>query len=75
MPIKKTDDVVDLGLAYTFPASDPPSYMASIAVAGIPPRYGRPLAEQKKREAAAACADGVLDEELEETLRDKMTGG
>ena len=35
---KREDDLVDAGSEYSFPASDPPSYMGSIALAGSPPR-------------------------------------
>ena len=36
---KREDDLVDAGSEYSFPASDPPSYMGSIALAGSPPRW------------------------------------
>jgi hypothetical protein len=45
MADKKTDDLVDAGSEYSFPASDPPSYMGGIAVAGSPPR-GRERARE-----------------------------
>jgi hypothetical protein len=35
---KREDDLVDAGSEYSFPASDPPSYMGSIALVGSPPR-------------------------------------
>lgn len=34
------DDLVDAGSEYSFPASDPPSYMGGAAVAGPPPQKG-----------------------------------
>jgi hypothetical protein len=38
MGVKKDeDDLVDAGSEYSFPASDPPSYMGGSAVAGPPP--------------------------------------
>jgi hypothetical protein len=45
MADKKTDDLVDAGSEYSFPASDPPSYMGGIAVAGAPP-HGRERARE-----------------------------
>jgi hypothetical protein len=39
MGVKKDeDDLVDAGSEYSFPASDPPSYMGGSAVAGPPPQ-------------------------------------
>ena len=35
---KEEDDLVDAGSEYSFPASDPPSYMGGSAVAGTPPQ-------------------------------------
>lgn len=37
---KEEDDLVDAGSEYSFPASDPPSYMGGSAVAGPPPQKG-----------------------------------
>jgi len=34
---KKENDLVDAGSEYSFPASDPPSYMGGTSVAGPPP--------------------------------------
>ena len=42
---KEEDDLVDAGSEYSFPASDPPSYMGGSAVAGPPPQ------EEPAREA------------------------
>jgi hypothetical protein len=39
---KAEDDLVDAGLEYSFPASDPPSYMGGSAVAGPPPQKEPP---------------------------------
>ena len=41
---KEEDDLVDAGSEYSFPASDPPSYMGGSAVAGPPPQ-GEPARE------------------------------
>jgi len=35
---KEEDDLVDAGSEYSFPASDPPSYMGGSAIAGPPPQ-------------------------------------
>ncbi|MBA1155609.1 hypothetical protein [Microvirga mediterraneensis] len=35
---KEEDELVDAGSEYSFPASDPPSYMGGSAVAGPPPQ-------------------------------------
>lgn len=35
---KEEDDLIDAGSEYSFPASDPPSYMGGSAVAGPPPQ-------------------------------------
>lgn len=32
------EDLIDAGSEYSFPASDPPSYMGGSAIAGPPPR-------------------------------------
>jgi hypothetical protein len=42
---KRLNDLVDAGSEYSFPASDPPSYMGGIAIAGRPPhdQVGRGL--------------------------------
>jgi len=39
---KEEDDLVDAGSEYSFPASDPPSYMGGAAVAGPPPHEEPP---------------------------------
>jgi hypothetical protein len=39
---EKEDALVDVGSEYSFPASDPPSYMGGTAVAGPPPHEGPP---------------------------------
>jgi hypothetical protein len=46
MGVKKDeDDLVDAGSEYSFPASDPPSYMGGSAVAGPPPQKEEPPRE------------------------------
>lgn len=35
---KEQEDLIDAGSEYSFPASDPPSYMGGSAVAGPPPQ-------------------------------------
>jgi len=42
---KEEDDLVDAGSEYSFPASDPPSYMGGSAVAGPPPHEALPPRE------------------------------
>jgi hypothetical protein len=42
---KDEDDLVDVGSEDSFPASDPPSYMAGTAVAGAPPQGDLPPRE------------------------------
>lgn len=39
---KHEDDLVDAGSEYSFPASDPPSYMGGTSVAGPPPHEEPP---------------------------------
>jgi len=39
---KAEDELVDAGSEYSFPASDPPSYMGGSAVAGPPPQKEPP---------------------------------
>jgi hypothetical protein len=39
---KKEDDLVDAGSEYSFPASDPPSYMGGALIVGAPPHDGTP---------------------------------
>lgn len=41
---RSEDDLVDAGSEYSFPASDPPSYMGGSAIAGPPP-HGEPPRE------------------------------
>ena len=50
MAKKQTDDLVDAGSEYSFPASDPPSYMGGAAVAGSPPEDGEPPHERVVQE-------------------------
>jgi hypothetical protein len=38
---KEEDDLVDAGSEYSFPASDPPSYMGGALIAGPPPTTPR----------------------------------
>jgi hypothetical protein len=42
MAKKKTDDLVNAGSEYSFPASDPPSFMGGAAIAGAPPEDDKP---------------------------------
>jgi hypothetical protein len=42
MADKKQDDLVDAGSEYSFPASDPPSFMGGMATAGRPPPESLP---------------------------------
>jgi hypothetical protein len=44
-PSKAEDDLVDAGSEYSFPASDPPSYMGGALVVGPPPHAGEPPRE------------------------------
>src|SRR5215203_3565047 len=50
MAKKNTDDLVDAGSEYSFPASDPPSYMGGAAVDGPPPEDGEPPHEHSLTE-------------------------
>ncbi len=47
---KEEDDLVDAGSEYSFPASDPPSYMGGALVAGPPPHHGEPPREPASHE-------------------------
>ncbi|MFC4174986.1 hypothetical protein ACFOYU_23495 [Microvirga sp. GCM10011540] len=51
---KEEDDLVDAGSEYSFPASDPPSYMAGAAVAGAPPHGDLPSREAASHEITNA---------------------
>jgi hypothetical protein len=47
---KEEDDLVDVGSEYSFPASDPPSYMGGALVVGPPPHDGQPPREPASHE-------------------------
>jgi hypothetical protein len=51
---KAEDDLVDAGSEYSFPASDPPSYMGGTLVTGAPPHDGSPPREPVSHEAKPA---------------------
>ncbi len=50
---KAEDDLVDAGSEYSFPASDPPSYMGGTLVTGAPAHDGSPAREPVSRELTA----------------------
>jgi hypothetical protein len=50
---KSEDDLVDAGSEYSFPASDPPSYMGGTLVMGAPARDGSPPREPVNHELIA----------------------
>jgi hypothetical protein len=47
---KQEDDLVDAGSEYSFPASDPPSYMGGALVVGPPSHDGQPPREPASHE-------------------------
>ena len=47
---KEEDDLVDAGSEYSFPASDPPSFMGGTLVLGPPPHDGAPPREPANHE-------------------------
>lgn len=55
----RMDALIDESIAESFPASDPPSFMAGAAVAGSPPRAGivREPASTELRSASPERAD------------------
>ncbi|MBO1907395.1 hypothetical protein J4G37_21080 [Microvirga sp. 3-52] len=61
---KAEDDLVDAGSEYSFPASDPPSYMGGALIAGPPPHDGEPPREPVSHELInpdeARPAEGAL---------------
>jgi len=50
---KAEDDLVDVGSEYSFPASDPPSYMGGTLVTGAPAHDGSPPREPVSHELIA----------------------
>lgn len=50
---KSEDDLVDAGSEFSFPASDPPSYMGGTLVTGAPARDGSPPREPVSHELTA----------------------
>lgn len=50
---KAEDDLVDAGSEYSFPASDPPSYMGGTLVTGAPAHDGSPPREPVSHELIA----------------------
>lgn len=48
---KEEENLVDAGSEYSFPASDPPSYMGGSAVAGPPP-HEQPAREPVSQEVS-----------------------
>ncbi len=50
---KSEDDLVDAGSEFSFPASDPPSYMGGALVTGAPPHDGLPPREAANHELIA----------------------
>jgi hypothetical protein len=71
MPVNNAVDIVDLGSAYSFPASDPPSYMASIAIPGMP-SHDKMDSAKPPSQAQADLDESGLREELEGTLQDTL---
>ncbi|MGO4387282.1 hypothetical protein AB4Y85_07070 [Microvirga sp. 2YAF29] len=64
---KSEDDLVDAGSEYSFPASDPPSYMGGTLVAGPPARDGMPPREPVGHELIAADDAKPAKDTLQET--------
>lgn len=50
---KAEDALIDAGSEYSFPASDPPSYMGGTLVTGAPARGGMPPREPVNHELSA----------------------
>jgi hypothetical protein len=72
MITKRTDDIVDLGSAYSFPASDPPSFMGSTAIPGQPQSEEEIKRLRARLQRVGSSGEGALSAELEGTLEDEM---
>lgn len=56
MSIATNEALLEVGLEDSFPASDPPSYMAGAAISGAPPRRPRGVRRKKDHAARAPSA-------------------
>lgn len=64
---KSQHDLVDEGSEDSFPASDPPSYMAGAAIAGAPPRNRTGEASSKELLDTGGAAPGSTPAETAST--------
>ncbi|WP_201831117.1 hypothetical protein [Microvirga zambiensis] len=74
---KAEDELVDAGSEYSFPASDPPSYMGGSAVAGPPPQKEPPREPVSKTvsnpEEVKPAGDGLPNPEQAEADKSSKT--